>query len=54
LDSGVGIDTLGVTLVIAPVGSAPAPTTGRPSFAPAGGISSPSLSTADASDIVLA
>jgi uncharacterized protein (TIGR03437 family) len=48
------MDTLGVTVVFAPIGSAPALTSGKPSFTPAPGISSPSLSLADANDIVLA
>ena len=54
LDPGVSIDTLGITVVVSPVAGAPALTTGKLSFTPAPGISSPSLSSADAADIVLA
>jgi uncharacterized protein (TIGR03437 family) len=54
LNNGVSVDTLGITVVLVPAGSAPASVTGKLSFAPATGISTPSLSTADAGDIVLA
>jgi len=54
LDPGVSIDTLGITVLISPAGGAPPLTAGKLSFAPAAGISSPSLSVADAADIMLA
>ena len=54
LDPGVSVDTLGVAVIVVPVGNAPAPSAGKLSFAPSTGISSPSLSTADPGDIVLA
>ena len=53
LNPGVSIDTFGVTLVLVPSGSAPAATSGRLSFAPAPGISSPTVSTADPGDVVM-
>jgi uncharacterized protein (TIGR03437 family) len=54
LNPGTGIDTLGVTVVITPVGSAPPLTTGKLSFTSAAGAPAPSISTADPGDIVLA
>lgn len=53
LNPGVSIDTFGVTVVLVPSGSAPAATSGKLSFAPAAGISSPTISTADAGDVVI-